>query len=106
MLVSTIHMPTLLQHDMQQTLLQYIYITCKAWGASAHGLTYQMHHPVATDLQRESRFSRQCLSFGASSSSGLPPDKAPVMIAEKHKLFFSFLFSSVLPVEPILSQRV
>ena len=25
-------------------------------------------------------------------SSGLPPNEAPVMIAEKRKLFFSFLF--------------
>ncbi len=30
-------------------------------------------------------------------SSGLPPYKAPVMIAEKHKLFFLFSLSSVLP---------
>ena len=29
-------------------------------------------------------------------SSGLPPQEAPIMIAEKRKLFFSFLFLSFL----------
>ena len=46
----------------------------------------------------------QAVAYG--HSSGLPPQEAPLVIAEKRKLFFTFLFISFLSVTGLPSWRL
>ena len=49
-------------------------------------------------LEESTHHDSYCLTPQQSMKccSGLPPEEAPVMIAEKRKLFFSFLFNELL----------